>query len=109
MKELSKQNATANDPIESGAPRQEYPAGVTQRSPGLSGAPDNPGLRFTKVHNPEGVAQVVATLSNPFRVLVALWACYPGLSDVVGQRWAVLQNAFSVESFAAPCLRVAQE
>src|SRR5579872_6369243 len=51
-------------------PWQEYPEGVAQHSPGLPGPPGNPGFRCKNAHNPEGVAQAVAILSNPFRVLV---------------------------------------
>lgn len=67
---------------------QEYPEGVMQRSPGLSGLPGNPGLRPNESHNPVRVAQIAATLLNPFRVPAVVGnrsqgsptsSCNPGL------------------------------
>ena len=55
-----------------------YPEGVLQRSPGLHGLPGNPGLRSKIANNPDGVAQMVATLRNPFRVLALDGDCSQG-------------------------------
>jgi len=44
------------------------------------------------------LAPWVAMLRNSFRVQVVARLRYPGLPDFVGQPWAALPNAFSVES-----------
>jgi hypothetical protein len=49
-----------------------------QRSQGCPTKEGNLGYNANVSHNPEGVAQMAATLRNPFRVLVDYWHSFPG-------------------------------